>query len=140
MKIIHKINHYLAGLFLLLCVSFASTAHAADSSPVSATAESVHFRVSYKSKIAPLPQNLIHSWVLHIETRDGKPVEKAEIAVYGGMPAHKHGLPTEPQVSEIGHGDYLVEGIKFSMNGSWQLWFNIRVDGVTEQVKFDIDL
>jgi len=140
MKIIHKINPYLAGLFLLLCVSFASTVHAADDSLVSATTESIHFRASYKSKVVPLPLNRIHSWVLHIETLDSKPVEKAEIAVYGGMPAHKHGLPTEPQVSEIGDGDYLVEGIKFSMIGSWQLWFDIRADGITDQVIFDIDL
>lgn len=140
MKIIHKINPYLIGFFLVLLMSFAATVNAADDSLVSATTESIHFRASYKSKVEPLPLNRIHSWVLHIETLDSKPVEKAEIAVYGGMPAHKHGLPTEPQVSEIGDGDYLVEGIKFSMNGSWQLWFDIRADGITDQVIFDIDL
>lgn len=140
MKIIHKINPYLIGFFLVLFMSFAATVNAADDSLVSATTESIHFRASYKSKVEPLPLNRIHSWVLHIETLDSKPVEKAEIAVYGGMPAHKHGLPTEPQVSEIGDGDYLVEGIKFSMNGSWQLWFDIRADGITDQVIFDIDL
>ena len=140
MKIIHKINPYLIGFFLVLFMSFAATVNAADDSLVSATTESIHFRASYKSKVEPLPLNRIHSWVLHIETLDSKPVEKAEIAVYGGMPAHKHGLPTEPQVSEIGDGDYLVEGIKFSMNGSWQLWFDIRADGIADQVIFDIDL
>lgn len=140
MKIIHKINPYLIGFFLVLFMSFAATVNAADDSLVSATTESIHFRASYKSKVEPLPLNRIHSWVLHIETLDSKPVEKAEIAVYGGMPEHKHGLPTEPQVSEIGDGDYLVEGIKFSMNGSWQLWFDIRADGITDQVIFDIDL
>ena len=56
------------------------------------------------------------------------------------MPAHKHGLPTEPVVTEIGTGDYLVEGIKFSMSGKWEIWFNIRAGEITEKVKFNVEL
>ena len=141
MKSIRKITHYLFGLCLLSSLSFAAVAIAADESQDSATTtDSINFRVSYKSKVEPLPLNRIHSWILHIETGDGKPVEKAEISVFGGMPAHAHGLPTEPIVTEIGDGDYLVEGLKFSMTGMWQLWFNIRAGDLTDEIKLDIEL
>jgi len=97
------------------------------------------FHVTYKSQVEPLPLNRIHSWVLHVETSDGKPVEKAVIKVDGGMPAHNHGLPTQPAVTEMGNGDYLVQGIKFSMNGHWELWFEIQSAGVIEKKKFEVD-
>jgi hypothetical protein len=141
MKSVHKITRYLFGLSLLSSLCFTVAAIAADEPQVPImAADGKNFRVSYISKIVPLPLNRIHSWMLHVETLDSKPVEKADIAVYGGMPTHKHGLPTEPVVTEIGEGDYQVAGIKFSMNGRWQLWFNIRAGGVTEKIKFDIEL
>ena len=140
MECINKIKHNLVGLSLVACLFFTITVYAVDESQDSATTtDSIHFRVSYKSKVEPLPLNRIHSWVLHVEALDGKPVENAEISVFGGMPAHAHGLPTQPEVTEIGDGDYLVEGLKFSMTGMWQLWFNIRVADVTDKIKFDIE-
>lgn len=97
------------------------------------------FKVSYTSQVAPMPLNRIHSWLLHVETIDGEPVVGAEIDVDGGMPAHRHGLPTQPVVREVGNGDYLVEGLKFSMTGHWEMWFEIKVGGISEKKKFAID-
>jgi len=54
-------------------------------------------------------------------------VTDAEIAIDGGMPAHGHGLPTEPEVvKNLGNGSYLVEGVKFSMPGEWVMTFTIK--------------
>ena len=140
MESINKIKHNLLRLLIFIGFCFSASAHATQASQVSSTtADSMHFHVSYTSKIEPLPLNLIHSWKLHVETLDGKPVENAVITVHGGMPAHKHGLPTQPVVTEIGSGDYLVEGIKFSMSGKWVIWFEIRVGEMTEKVKFDVE-
>lgn len=101
--------------------------------------EQAVFNVSYTSQVEPLPLNQIHSWILHVETTDGRPVEQAGIRVDGGMPAHGHGLPTQPSVREIGKGDYLVEGIKFSMTGYWEMWFEISADGVTAKRMFPVN-
>lgn len=140
MKYINKAKLYLTGVFLLTGLCFAAEAGAGDElQNLATTSDGTHFRVSYKSKVEPLPLNRIHSWVLHVDTLDGKPVEKAAISVYGGMPAHKHGLPTQPEVTEIGNGDYLVEGLKFSMTGMWHMWFNIRAGEVIDKTKFIIN-
>lgn len=139
MKNTSKIKRHLTKLSLVFILYFSVAENAAAEWKVSAaTSYSKHYHVSYQSKVAPLPLNRIHSWVLHVDTVDGKPVENANISVHGGMPAHKHGLPTQPQVSEIGNGDYLVEGLKFSMTGLWQLWFDIRKHDITDKVKFTI--
>jgi hypothetical protein len=80
------------------------------------------YRVSYTSDLDPIAINRIHDWVLHVETTQGEPVAGAEITVGGGMPAHDHGLPTSPrQTEELGNGDYLVEGMRFHMNGRWEI-------------------
>jgi len=99
------------------------------------------FRVSYSSDPVSPPLNQIHSWTIHIETADGKPVEKAVITVNGGMPQHGHGLPTSPQVTEdLGNGDYRVEGMKFQMPGWWDVRFNITANGRSDNVTFNFIL
>lgn len=91
--------------------------------------------------VAPIPVNTIHSWTLHLETPDGRPVENAAIVVRGDMPQHGHGLATTPQVSAyLGQGDYLVEGMKFQMNGWWYVAFDITADGKQDTVRFDLVL
>lgn len=94
-----------------------------------------HFVLSYKSRTDPIVINRMHDWVIHVEDEKGNPVLGASIDVDGGMPAHDHGLPTAPRVtSEIGGGDYLLQGLRFHMNGEWQIDFEIEADGVSDTV------
>jgi hypothetical protein len=99
------------------------------------------FKVSFKSDLDPITIGSMHSWVLHVETADGQPVEGASIFVDGGMPEHGHGLPTAPQVTEdLGNGDYRVEGLKFQMGGWWEVKFKISANGVEDNVTFNLVL
>jgi len=111
-----------------------------DTSPEKLT-ENGAFNVSFKSELDPIKINSMHSWVLHVETADGQPVEGATILVGGGMPQHGHGLPTSPQVTQdMGNGDYLVEGLRFQMGGWWEVKFNVTADGQTDNVTFNLIL
>jgi hypothetical protein len=99
------------------------------------------FRVSYTSELQPIVINRIHGWVLHVETAAGAPVEDASIEINGGMPEHDHGLPTAPEVTRnLGDGDYLVEGLRFHMNGYWELEFTIMAGGATDTVVIPLTL
>jgi len=58
------------------------------------------------------------------------------------MPAHGHGLPSQPKVTQyLGGGQYLVEGMLFGMAGGWQLnvlmMINQQRDSV--EVNFHVD-
>jgi hypothetical protein len=97
------------------------------------------YRVSYTASTGTIPVNQMHEWTLHVETADGTPVENATITVDGDMPAHGHGLPTSPRVTEyLGNGDYLVEGMKFQMGGEWLMDVTITADGQTDAVHFNV--
>lgn len=80
--------------------------------------------------------NQMHSWQIRVSSPDGAPVRNARIAVNGGMPQHGHGLPTRPQVTrETTDGTYLMEGMKFSMTGWWEIKLAIQAaDGADTAV------
>ncbi len=103
--------------------------------------EKDHFTVSYKSVRDPIMINKIHSWSLDVKGSDGKPVDNAKITIVGDMPEHGHGFPTNPEVVKgSGPGNYLVEGVKFSMPGWWVVTFNIMADGKMDNVTFNLQM
>ena len=99
------------------------------------------FVVSIYSTLKPIAINRMHSWVVHINDRHGDPVDGAEIRVDAGMPEHNHGLPTTPQVTQrLGNGEYLLEGMRFHMNGWWQIVIAFSVNDDEDSVVFDLHL
>ncbi len=85
--------------------------------------------VTYSTPSGPPDINRIHSWLLHVETADGVPVEGARIIVDGGMPKHDHGLPTRPRViEELGDGNYKLDGMRFHMRGYWEISVTVATE------------
>jgi len=108
---------------------------------VTQPSEDGEYVMSLHSADSSIPFKKIHSWVLHIETKDGQPVEDAKVYVFGGMPVHQHGFPTKPRVKKyLGNGDYLVEGIKFNMPGDWEMRFNINDGHKRSRTVFQFNL
>jgi YtkA-like len=84
--------------------------------------------VTLQPPAQPAAINQLHAWQVTLATPTGTPVAHAHIAVDGGMPQHGHGLPTKPQVTrELPGGGYLIEGMKFSMTGWWEI--KLAIDG-----------
>ena len=82
--------------------------------------------------------NQIHAWQIKVSSPDGVPVRNARIAVDGGMPQHGHGLPTRPQVTrEVADGTYLMEGMKFSMTGWWEIKLAIQAADGSDTAVFN---
>lgn len=99
------------------------------------------FEASYTSDTAPVPINKLHTWTLNLTTSEGDPITGARITLLGDMPEHGHGFPTEPEVSEGSlNGQYLVEGLKFSMPGWWVVTFHVMIDGQMDRVAFNLIL
>lgn len=84
------------------------------------------------------PINKIHSWRIRLADASGVPMTHARITVDGGMPQHGHGLPTQPRVThETSPGTYLMEGMKFSMSGWWEIRLQIDAAGMSDKVTFN---
>lgn len=84
--------------------------------------------VTLQPPTKPAAINQLHAWQVKLTSPAGAPVANAQIKVDGGMPQHGHGLPTRPQVTrELPDGGYLIEGMKFSMTGWWEI--KLAIDG-----------
>lgn len=87
-----------------------------------------HYIVDIRPVGGPVDLNKIHSWEVHVTSPSGQPADGLKIAVDGGMPQHGHGLPTRPRITrQLGDGRYLMEGMKFSMTGWWEI--RLKIDG-----------
>jgi len=99
------------------------------------------FTVTATSALLPVPINRMHHWDILITDRDDQPVANAMVTVTGGMPEHDHGLPTAPRMtSNMGAGNYRIEGIRFNMGGWWQVRFGIESGDTGDEVVFNLDL
>lgn len=83
----------------------------------------------------------LHTVRLAITDSTGHPVDGAVVDVDGGMPAHGHGLPTQPRVTQsLGNGRYQVDGIRFNMGGWWVLTFRVDGSAGPDSVTFNLDI
>ena len=129
-----------ATLQLTGCMLFAKPPSSLDYSRTRPSEQSL-----YRATITPeddtIPQGRLHRWTLHLEATSGAPIDSAAITVDGGMPQHGHGLPTRPRVTRrLGHGDYVVEGMKFNMGGWWVVKFGIEAAPGRDSVVFNLKL
>jgi len=56
------------------------------------------------------------------------------------MPAHRHGMVTRPKIKAIKTGEYLIEGVKFHMQGDWKLTLDLLHGKSTAQVAIPLKL
>lgn len=97
--------------------------------------------LGFESEVEPLAINRLHRWTLTVTDRQGAPVEGASIVVTGGMPEHDHGLPTAPEVTRyLGGGRYLLEGMRFHMQGAWEISVSIDAADGSDTVELRLDI
>jgi hypothetical protein len=124
-------------LVLTLCSANAADIRLPDLSGVTDQG----FKIEIYSELSPLSINTIHSWHIRVLDRDGEIIELEELNVFGGMPEHDHGLPTQPEVTRrLDNGDYLLEGVRFHMQGLWELQIEFQYAGVDDTAIIDFDL
>ena len=125
-------------LAALACLGACSTPPAELDLSLSRPSADKKFMVALQPPATPAAINQIHSWKIKLTSPSGQPIAHAQIAVDGGMPQHGHGLPTQPQVTqELGDGLYLLEGMKFSMTGWWEIKLAIQTPEASDKVTFN---
>ena len=134
-------NRFIATTLSLLALAAATAcASAPDNLDVSLTRPSVanKYVVTLQPPAAPAAINQLHAWQVRLASSAGAPIAHARITVDGGMPQHGHGLPTRPQVTqELAAGTYLIEGMKFSMTGWWEIKLAIDSAEGADKVTFN---
>ena len=129
-----------AASLLTGCMLFARAPQNLDYSRTR-TSEAGRYRATIRPPGDSIAKGRLQRWTLHVETAAGVPVDSGDFSVDGGMPQHGHGLPTTPRVTRaLGHGDHLVEGMKFNMGGWWVVKFRVSAEPGRDSVVFDVEL
>jgi hypothetical protein len=134
----HLVRHAAVVSLFALAVSACATPPANLDVSLEKPSVAGRYLVSLVPPPAPPAINQIHSWMVRLKDANGSPVTHATLTVGGGMPQHGHGFPTRPRVTrEIESGTYLVEGMKFSMPGWWNIKFDIQSPQGQDKVTFN---
>jgi hypothetical protein len=125
-------------VILLLASCAAAPGPAGPDLSLVRTSPSGHFVITLVPP-ATIPLQVIHEWQVKVATPDGAPVTQALVYVNGGMPEHGHGLPTRPAVTrELAAGTYLVEGMKFTMPGWWEVLIAVQKVPASDVTAFNV--
>lgn len=86
---------------------------------------------------APLPFNQLFDLDVSWIGSDGSPADASTtLQIDAQMPAHGHGMQTTPQVTITGPGQATVKGMKFHMEGIWELRFTLQTATGQDLVTF----
>ena len=132
-------DHYRTVLLCVLVLLLASTVNASPSWTAKTAAG--HFQVSLQPQASQYSIGEYHNWILRLKDEDGQPVANARLALSGGMIGHGHGMPSKPAISATKQaGEYLIEGMLFSMVGDWTLVITVQTPDHQDTARFDIEL
>jgi hypothetical protein len=128
----------IAGVWLLLGSPFSASEKDTSRTQMS---ENKLYNVVIRPELDPIALNQIHNWIVQVTTKEGQPLENAQISVSGDMPEHEHGLPSAPGMTEaLGNGEYQLDGFKFTMPGWWVVEISITANNQTDIARFNLIL
>lgn len=50
------------------------------------------------------------------------------------MPAHGHGMNYKAEIKALGRGRFQADGLLFHMPGRWEIVFDVRSGGASDQI------
>lgn len=128
------------GLSLLTALRAEGSGVAPDF-PRSQVSDRGLYAVTVRPEVIPPPVGTLHRWTVTVTDAAGRPADGLTITVSGGMPAHRHGLPTQPVMTgSTGNGEYRLDGLKFNMPGKWVVRLSLDGAGGADTVIVPFDL
>jgi hypothetical protein len=114
-----------------------STACAAASGPE--TGRLTHPRVQLAWRAQPEPIVVGRPFAIEFDVcpaSAGASVDR--VRVDASMPAHRHGMNYQPRIAQPAPGRFRAEGLLWHMPGTWQVLFEMRVDGEPVRLTQDV--
>ncbi|NNF44044.1 MAG: hypothetical protein HKN62_13565 [Phycisphaerales bacterium] len=100
------------------------------------------YLVRYETDPAAIPLNDVFGLRARIfdAARTDTPLRSVTLTVDARMPAHRHGMNREPEITLEPDGTFLVSGMLMHMPGAWELHFDVTRGAVTERAQVDVTL
>lgn len=85
------------------------------------------FKVSYEALTSnkKIPLNELFDLRIKVEDANGMPAKSAGMMINSCMPDHNHCMFVTPVVEKTGDGLFTVKGLKFHMQGHWEIYVDV---------------
>ncbi len=85
------------------------------------------YKLSYVPKTSDkkVPLNDLFELEVTVLDKDGNPAKDKGLMVNSCMPDHNHCMFVKPEVEKLGDGKFLVKGLKFHMQGHWEIYADV---------------
>lgn len=134
----------LLSLALLACAIDDATPAGSDTGweelAAQVTDDGAYF-LMYSSDPYPIPFNEPFSlvWMVHDGADQSLMYDDATLSLAVEMPAHGHGMNTEPAITMDEYGTFTAEGFLFHMRGWWAITATATREGVTDSSIFYVN-
>lgn len=95
-------------------------------------AKGTHYAVTWT--FAPPKVGELFAVDLTLTDLAGKPLAAPQVTVEATMPAHGHGMMTDPELKQVAPTLWHAEGWKLHMHGAWQFEVRVTSGGVKERL------
>ncbi len=110
----------------------ALPAPATETRAVELVAHGAHFTATWH--FAPAKLGELFAADLTLTDLAGQPVPNPTLAIDVTMPAHGHGMMTDPELKPFAPTRWHVDGLKLHMYGAWQFAIRVESAGVKERL------
>ncbi len=107
--------------------------------PKVAISDGGRYRVLVKPASDVVPIAEFHNWIVFLETADGDVFVPSRMGITAGMPAHGHGMTSDPLATRrLDDGSFVIEGMNFHMAGEWVLMVGVDGPEGVDTVSFEL--
>ena len=107
--------------------------------PATLTTDQGGYDVTLKPGTESIERNKHFTLDVKLRARKGS-LDNIKLKVDADMPAHRHGMNTQPVVSKKEAADYQVDGMLFHMGGDWVITVDVENAGKTERATFPVSV
>ncbi|NNC87454.1 MAG: hypothetical protein HKN82_03215 [Akkermansiaceae bacterium] len=112
---------------------------AAEGWPVTTATDGGSYTVTVNPVAGGIEQNKHFALDVTVVPKDAAGGEFT-VKVDADMPAHRHGMNTQPEVAGKEAGRYQVDGMLFHMAGEWVIMVDVTRDGKTERASVPVNV
>ena len=140
----------LVALVVAASASVASTVSLSSERPIQAPAgvtTSLDLRPShhgrYRAEVVettPIAVGATQRWTVRLARRSHRRLNHAIVEAHAWMPETGAVSPTRPTVRHLGRGRYVLDGLRFTRAGWWNVALVVRGDAGTDSLAFNVVL
>jgi len=103
--------------------------------------EQKNYMIWFSPPIDEIPLNQYFDMEVKVRGSMWQPLKfPLELSVEAGMRNHNHGMNVNPEIIDLGQGNYKIKGLLMHMSGEWFLEFRLRRGAISDKAEINLEV